>query len=97
MQQYLDLGGPVDACAKATEGGLGGSGRKETGWVVTFNLQLGGVPDLGGWVAGHARKVARVTRVKARNAEEARIGVKGRNVGAQYGRQRLPILEPGDH
>lgn len=72
-----------------------GSGRWWYGcYYVTFNLELGGVPDLGGRVAGHAREVARVQLGKARNAEETRIGVKGRHVNAERGCQRLAVLEP---
>lgn len=63
---------------------------------VTFNLQLGGVPDLGRRITRHTREVPRMPRIKARNAQEARIGVKGRHVHPQLGRQRLPVLEPRD-
>lgn len=60
----------------------------------TFNLQLGRVPDLGGWVAGNASEVSGMTLSEARNAEKARVRVKGRYVDAKRWRQGLTILQP---
>lgn len=81
---------------RRAHGGLGANVRGCGTGCVTFDLQLGGVPDLGGRIAGDARKVAGVPRVEAGNAEEARIGVKGRHVCAQRGGQRMAVLQPGD-
>lgn len=65
--------------------------------MVTFNLQLGGVPDLGSRIASHTGEVSGMSRVKTRNAEKARIRVKSRHVHAKIGRKWLTVLEPGDH
>lgn len=73
-----------------------GVGRRQAG-LVTFDLELGRVPDLCSGVAGHAREVPRVAGIEARNAEEARIGVKGRHIHPQRGCQRLTVLEPWDN
>lgn len=100
VQQYLDLSGVhLTRVPKQWTGGVVGSGsggRRQAGFV-TFDLQFGGVPDLCGRIAGHTCEVARVPWIETRNAEKARIGVKGWHVDAQRRRQRLPVLEPGDH
>lgn len=97
VQQYLRPLGPLEACAKATDGvgggGCGeGKGKGNSRGLVTFDLKLRRVPNLGGRVAGHTREIAGVSRIEARNAEEARVRIEGRNVNAQVGRQGLAVL-----
>lgn len=68
-------GRPKDFSARINSVNFGTVRRQAR--VVTFDLQLRRVPNLRGGIAGHAGKIAGVSRVKARNAQEARVRVKG--------------------